>query len=94
MVEKMGKAKHSIINMKIKYRWRKVFSATEAKNEIECSRMSIESYMEEIIYYKMWHYSPMILAICHTTIEEAISEAEKCIEYQVSKIEYMRKFLK
>lgn len=36
----------------------------------------------------------MILAICHTTIEEAISEAEKCIEYQVSKIEYMRKFLK
>jgi hypothetical protein len=76
----------------MKYRWRKTYSPKEARDQIELIDQSLWNYHEEILYAKLRWVSPLILAMCHQTKEQMIEQAEKQIEFLLSKKEYLQKF--
>lgn len=77
----------------MKYKGRKKYSVQEATDKIESIDCSICNYSEEILFaYARW-VSPLILAMCNQTKEQMIQNAEKQIEFLISKKEYMQQFL-
>lgn len=76
----------------MKYRWKKKYSREDALSEIQSCQMSIQTSWEYIVSVYQWKVSPIILAMCHTTPEESIEQEIEKMDYQRSKIEYLRQF--
>lgn len=76
----------------MKYKWRKKYTPEEARQEIQTCEMSIESWQECILTFTLKE-DPLIQALVRKTREEIIKENQERIEYDFSKIEYMKKFV-
>ena len=76
----------------MKYKWRKKYTPEEAKQEIQTCEMSIEGCQECILSFR-FKEDPLIQALVWKTREEIIKENQQRIEYDFSKIEYMKKYL-
>ena len=76
----------------IKYRWRKIYTHDQAKEQIQLCQMSIESCNECILTFKIKE-DHLIQALVWKTREEIIKENEEKIQFETSKIEYMNNFI-
>lgn len=80
-------------NYNMLYKWRKKYSQKDARDQIESINQSIWNYQEEILFATCRWIDPLILAICHQTNEQVIEEAEKQLEFLMSKRQYMQQFI-
>lgn len=77
----------------MKYRWRKKYTEEKAKEQIQMTKMMIESCKETILTFRLKE-DKLIQAMLWKSRIEIIEENEMQIEYLISKINYMRKFIK
>lgn len=75
------------------YKWKKQYSQKDAKEQIEQINQSIWNYQEEILFATCNWIDPLILALCKKTNKQCIEDAEKQIEFLISKKQYMIKFI-
>ena len=74
------------------YKWRKKYTPEVARQEIQICEMSIQGCQECILTFTLKE-DPLIQALVWKTREEIIKENQERIEYDFSKIEYMKKFV-
>jgi hypothetical protein len=76
----------------IKYKGRKTYTEQEAKEQIQMCQMSIETCNECILSFIIKE-DKLIQALVNKTRDEIIKENQEKIEFESSKIDYMKQFI-